>query len=118
MSNEEQLEFAVQLLYELNLVVRKLTNQQPIVEFKDISQEKKEYVKSALLSCWTGEKRTHEEQHKLWMQNKLEAGWTYGEKEDAVAKTHPSILPYDQLSWTEKLKDMLFQAVAEASRLV
>lgn len=38
----------------------------------------------------------HDAQHNAWMKEKIDAGWVYGEKKDAEAKTHPCIVPFDQ----------------------
>lgn len=46
--------------------------------------------------------------HESWMAEKLSAGWVYGEKKDTEAKTHPCMVPYDQLSEEHKQKDFLF----------
>jgi hypothetical protein len=59
------------------------------------------------------EGRTPEENHEAWMTEKLKAGWTYGEKKDPDAKTHPCLLPYSALSDDQKLKDALFVEVVE-----
>ena len=44
-------------------------------------------------------------EHERWMQEKLSDGWTYGPVRDDGKKIHPSILPFDQLSESEKEKD-------------
>jgi hypothetical protein len=38
-----------------------------------------------------------EDSHQNWWANKIADGWVYGEVKDAVAKTHPCMVPYDQL---------------------
>jgi len=40
--------------------------------------------------------------HETWAQKRLEQGWTYGEQRDEEKKTHPCLVPYDQLSEEEK----------------
>ena len=49
--------------------------------------------------------------HNLWMQKKLEDGWTYGEVKDTEKKIHPSLKPYSELPVTERKKDSLFLAI-------
>lgn len=44
-------------------------------------------------------------EHERWMQEKMSTGWTYGPVRDDRKKIHPSILPFDQLSESEKEKD-------------
>ena len=52
--------------------------------------------------------------HNLWMQNKLEDGWVYGDVKDAEKKIHPCLVPYDQLPPEQRTKDQLFLAIAGA----
>lgn len=54
------------------------------------------------------------EQHDAWMQNKLADGWVYGETKDEKQKTHPCLVPYEQLPLEQRVKDYLFQAVVRA----
>lgn len=53
-------------------------------------------------------------QHNAWMKDKLDAGWVYGEKKDADAKTHPCLVPFDQLPLFQQQKDKLFCGVVDA----
>ena len=49
--------------------------------------------------------------HDSWMACKASAGWKYGEKKCADAKTHPSMVSFDSLPEAEKVKDHLFRSV-------
>jgi len=53
-------------------------------------------------------------QHEAWMQDKIKEGWVYGEVKDAEAKTHPCLVPYDQLPEFQRKKDALFQSIVDA----
>ena len=44
-------------------------------------------------------------EHLRWCWDKRLSGWTYGNKNDTVRKTHPSLLPYEDLYEAEKEKD-------------
>lgn len=44
-------------------------------------------------------------EHERWMTEKQNDGWRYGTERNDAEKLHPSIMPYDQLSETEKEKD-------------
>ncbi len=40
--------------------------------------------------------------HEVWAKNRLEQGWTYGEERNDVLKTHPCLIPYEELPQVEK----------------
>ena len=44
-------------------------------------------------------------EHERWMKEKQDDGWQYGETRDDKKKFHPSLVPYDQLTESEKEKD-------------
>jgi hypothetical protein len=54
------------------------------------------------------------ESHAGWLAEKEATGWTYGPVKDPVAKTHPCMVPYDQLPPEQRAKDGIFVAVAQA----
>lgn len=54
---------------------------------------------------------TPERSHALWMKEKVDTGWRFGPIKDAVAKTHPCMVDYDQLPPQQRVKDDLFLAV-------
>ena len=57
-----------------------------------------------------------EASHISWMQNKLEEGWSYGDVKDEDAKTHPCLVPFDQLPVEQQAKDYIFLAIVHALR--
>lgn len=57
---------------------------------------------------------TPEESHELWAAHKQSQGWVYGEKKDEAERTHPCLIPYDELPEAERLKDRLFGATVRA----
>ena len=50
---------------------------------------------------------TPEDNHVAWMQSKLKQGYKYGDTLNVENKTHPSLVPYGDLSEVEKLKDYM-----------
>lgn len=40
--------------------------------------------------------------HEVWAQNRLEQGWTYGDKRSDELKQHPCLIPYEELPEVEK----------------
>ncbi len=51
-------------------------------------------------------------QHDAWHGSKLAEGWVYGVTKDPTMKTHPCLVPFDELPLEQQLKDRLFRAVA------
>ncbi len=43
--------------------------------------------------------------HEVWAQGRIEQGWTYGATRDDVEKTHPCLVPYEELPESEKEYD-------------
>jgi RyR domain len=53
-------------------------------------------------------------QHEAWMQSKQRDGWVRGPVKDEAQKTHPSLVPFEELSDSEQSKDALLIAVVQA----
>lgn len=53
-------------------------------------------------------------QHDSWSAQKVAEGWVCGPEKDPVAKTHPCLVPYDQLPAEQQAKDHLFKAIVLA----
>lgn len=43
--------------------------------------------------------------HEVWSAGRMADGWTYGEVRDDVRKTHPCLVPYEELPEPEKEYD-------------
>jgi hypothetical protein len=53
-------------------------------------------------------------QHDSWTQFKLSDGWRYGPAKDATTKTHPWLVPFDELPPEQQAKDRLLMAIVKA----
>ena len=56
---------------------------------------------------------TPKESHQGWMDFKEIDGWVYGPIKDMTAKTHPCMVPYEDLPEVDKVKDELFKAIVD-----
>ena len=45
--------------------------------------------------------------HELWAKERLENGSKYGKERNDSLKTHPCLIPYDQLPESEKVYDQI-----------
>lgn len=52
--------------------------------------------------------------HDAWMREKLSKGWRWGKVKDENAKTHPCIVPFENLPPEQQVKDRLFRAIVRA----
>ena len=43
--------------------------------------------------------------HEIWAQERINQGWTYGEKRDDMLKQHPCLIAYEDLPEEEKVYD-------------
>ncbi len=49
--------------------------------------------------------------HENWLKFKKEEGWSFGTKKDESLKTHPYMVPFDELTAEQQMKDYLFFAI-------
>lgn len=54
---------------------------------------------------------TAAESHANWLRYKSHEGWRYGEVKDFAAKTHPCMVPFNDLPAIQQAKDMLFRHI-------
>ena len=52
--------------------------------------------------------------HDNWMKQKIKEGWVYGEVKDSEKKTHPCLVPFEQLPEVQQKKDALFRVIVHA----
>jgi hypothetical protein len=81
------------------------------LSWKDAPDWQKESAIAGVKAIKDNPETTPEESHKGWLALKESEGWVYGELKDAEIKTHPCMLPYDQLPEPQKVKDHLFGAI-------
>lgn len=43
--------------------------------------------------------------HEVWSEGRMKDGWTYGEERNDAEKNHPCLVPYEELTETEKEYD-------------
>ena len=55
-----------------------------------------------------------EDMHDNWMKFKLAHKWKFGEVKSVFRKTHPCLVPYEELPKGEQIKDKLFMAICTA----
>lgn len=87
-------------------------NSQPTWE--DAPQWQQESAIAGVKYHLYNENATPASTHENWMKDKEADGWVYGEVKDPEKKTHPCMVPYDQLPAEQRTKDYLFKAVVDS----
>lgn len=66
--------------------------------------------------CGAARSSSPEALHDAWVRAYEVMGWRYGEVRDRGAKTHPDMVPFDELEQREQDKDAVFIALCEIAR--
>lgn len=105
-----KVEKIAELCHEINKIYCELlgdTSQKPWSEAPDWQRE----------SCVNGvifhlnNETTPEMSHVNWMKEKLNNGWVFGEFKDIEKKTHPCLVPYNELPKVQQAKDSFFHLI-------
>lgn len=102
------------ICYEINRVYRELN--------KDYSQKNWDKASDKIILStidWVAFYKEHPEatpkgSHESWLEHKIKEGWIEGIFEDEELKTHPALVPYDELPEEQKFKDIIFKTVCDA----
>lgn len=57
-----------------------------------------------------------EASHASWLAHKIADGWIHGPVKDPDKKTHPCLVPFEQLPPAQQAKDWLFGGIVRALR--
>lgn len=52
--------------------------------------------------------------HTEWMKQKQADGWVHGNVKDGELKTHPDLVPFEELDFNAKVKDYIFNYTCRA----
>jgi hypothetical protein len=66
--------------------------------------------------CGPDRKSSPKELHDDWVEAYKKLGWKYGSVRSVEMKTHPDMVPYEELGQLEKDKDDVFVALCEIAR--
>ncbi len=84
------------------------------VAWAEAPEWQRESARKGVAACIADPNITSEALHQKWCETKTADGWTYGEKKDTEAKTHPCLVPYDQLPEGQRAKDRVFRETVQA----
>ena len=98
--------------HEANLVVQILNGESPSPHWEDLQFDEKASSVEGVMKALNG--YGPRELHESWSEFKTKNGWVYGPEKDFEKKTHPCLVPYDDLPYEQKLKDAVFGSIVRA----
>jgi hypothetical protein len=100
-----------QITHETNRTYRKLIGDTPMPPWENCPPEHHESLTTGVRVLSENREKSPEAMHEDWCSHKRQNGWSYGPVQDAYLKTHPCLVPFDQLPAEQRLKDYLFRGV-------
>ncbi len=108
------IELIAKTAYEVNAVLCRTLGDYTQPPWADAADWQKDSVRSGVFLHINNPDTTPEQSHISWIEEKVNAGWTYGPTKDPDKKLHPCLVPYSELPVEQQAKDVLFGAVMHA----
>lgn len=96
------IEKAAQINHEIIIEMQKMIGDPVVPSWDDAPEWMKQSTRDGLSNHAT----SAEHNHALWMTDRVNDGWVYGETKDEEAKTHPCLIPYAEVPIEQRLKDV------------
>ena len=109
--NERRAWFVYEAARIENIAADRPINPEPW-EFRD-GAFRLNMIKAVDKQCGPGRLTCPEALHDAWVLTYEEMGWAYGDERNTEKKTHPDMVPFDQLSKLEQEKDWVFFMLCE-----
>jgi|GEM_PF-2362409 len=111
---EREVEAIARVVHEANRAYCVTIGDESQVAWDDAPDWQRESAIAGVRAVIDGTADSPRRQHEKWAAHKVCEGWVWGPVKDAVAKTHPCLVPYDELPLAQKRKDVLFGAIVRA----
>ena len=105
-------EVIARVCHEVNRAYCQACGDNSILPWDEESEDKRVSIISGVEYAVSGD-RSPEEMHQAWLAGMEQAGWKYGDEKDEEERTHPCMLPYEELPLVQRIKDHLFTAVVQ-----
>lgn len=108
---DEQIERAAHASHEINCLYCHALGDDSHVAWEDAPPWQRESAIAGVRAYAEDPFMLPEQGHQQWMDRKFAEGWVYGPDKHAGHKTHPCLVPYDELPLPQRMKDTIFRAV-------
>jgi RyR domain len=106
-------EIKAMMIHESIRALQRLVHDpKPAPAWADAPEDMREASRTAAREGGTGQ--TPEGSHATWMKGKKLAGWVRGDEKDAERRTHPAMVPFNELPRDQWARDLVVVAVADA----
>lgn len=104
-------EFVARVCHEINRAYCKALGDDSQPAWDDAPQWQRDSAITGVLFHMDNPEAKASASHDSWMAEKVATGWVYGETKDPEKKTHPCMVPFDQLPVDQQAKDYIFKSV-------
>ena len=112
MTRDRRIRFCAQVAHEANRVYCQSLGDYTQADWGSAESWQKESAIKGVEGVLAG--NTPKQSHECWLEEKVATGWCWGATKDPGAKTHPCMVPYDELPLEQQAKDELFISTVKA----
>lgn len=94
--------------------LRRMLNE-PAIDPVNFTPENQRRRIESMIQC-AAESTTDEERHDKWVRKHESEGWQFGDTFDSALKTHPNLVPWDQLPKPVQSKARIFDLMSKLGR--
>lgn len=105
------------IAYNILAAYSKAIGEPEPVPFGELSDERRQGYVDGVNYVLANPEAGPSAQHDMWLIAKQKDGWTWGETKDEEKKTHPAILPFEELPEPQRAKDSIFRAAVLVSKI-
>ena len=105
-------EFVAKLCHEVNRSYSLALDEANVLPiWEDLDLDLRLSIVRGVNHVATNDELTARDMHYVWLEDKKNQGWRYGVTKSIEHKTHPNLVPYDQLHQTQQVKDDIFLTI-------
>jgi len=105
------------ICHEVHRAYCKEINSKTQPEWVNITNQHKEVILNSVKQILDGKINSPDESHNNFIKVKEEQGWVYSEKYSIENKTNPRLVPFENLSSKDRMKEILFFTIVSSFKI-